>query len=214
VTQPAGLSRRRRCGSGRQTRAGLLRRKRSLVRRLPRGGVGELVVLGDCVRLAGQKARVWWLRRHRHVEQLPIVRGMRLQAWLNWQIRYAGRELTTTQLRQFSDLFGDDAIGVYDDGWRDPRQGAPTGVTLISDGSSHSETTWTTPSRSRARNDPRPDRSTAVPPLNDFPCPCQAIRSLELTSCRSARLVRWLLRSGDQPGLRWIQASGSTPWTP
>lgn len=50
---------------------------------------------------------------------------MRLQAWLNWQIRYAGRELTTTQLRQFSDLFGDDAIGVYDDGWRDPRQGAP-----------------------------------------------------------------------------------------
>lgn len=69
---------------------------------------------------------------------------MRRQARLNWQIRYAGRELTTTQLHQFSDLFGDDAIGVYDDGWRDPRQGALTGVTLISDGSSHSETTWTT----------------------------------------------------------------------
>ncbi len=80
VTQPAGFVPETPVRFRRQTRAGLLRRKRSLVRRLPRGGVGEPVVLGDCVRLAGQKARVWWLRRHRHVEQLPIVRGMRRQA--------------------------------------------------------------------------------------------------------------------------------------
>lgn len=213
MTQPAGLSRRRRCGSGRQTRAGLLRRKRSLVRRLPRGGVGELVVLGDCVRLAGQKAGVvassspacraaTHRARHATASAAQLADPLRRARTHHHSAASVQRSVRRRRHRSLRRRLARSAAG------RPHRRHPHLG------GSSHSETTWTTPSRSRARNDPRPDRSTAVPPLNDFPCPCQAIRSLELTSCRSARLVRWLPRSGDQPGLRWIQASGSTPWTP
>ena len=48
----------------------------------------------DCVRLAGAKARTWWLRRHPLVDDLPVVGGMSRQDRLNWQIRFAGQEMT------------------------------------------------------------------------------------------------------------------------
>lgn len=89
----------------------------------------------DCVRLAGEKTRTWWLRRHPLVDALPVVDGMRRQDRLNWQIRFAGREMTDRQLQEFTSLFGAEAAAPYDDlVWRRewaPRIGA---VTMVSDG--------------------------------------------------------------------------------
>jgi phosphoribosylaminoimidazolecarboxamide formyltransferase / IMP cyclohydrolase len=89
----------------------------------------------DCVRLAGAKARTWWLRRHPFVDDLPTVDGMGRQDRLNWQIRFAGQEMTAGQLAEFQALFGAEARRRYDDaGWRDRAAAALRGVTMTSDG--------------------------------------------------------------------------------
>lgn len=89
----------------------------------------------DCVRLAGAKARIWWLRRHRYVRELPAVAGMKRQDRLNWQIRFAGREMTRSQLDDFGQLFGDEARDRYDEpGWRDRWTHGLNGMVMVSDG--------------------------------------------------------------------------------
>jgi phosphoribosylaminoimidazolecarboxamide formyltransferase / IMP cyclohydrolase len=89
----------------------------------------------DCVRLAGAKARTWWLRRHPFVDELPAVGGMGRQDRLNWQIRFAGREMTAGQLVEFLALFGAGARRRYDDPiWREEWLAELSGVTLTSDG--------------------------------------------------------------------------------
>ena len=107
---------------------------------LVRGGAAIGIGAGqqnrvDCVRLAGAKARSWWLRRHPFVDELPTIDGMGRQDRLNWQIRFAGREMTAGQRTEFEALFGADARGRYDDAtWRDEWTGGLGGVTLTSDG--------------------------------------------------------------------------------
>jgi phosphoribosylaminoimidazolecarboxamide formyltransferase / IMP cyclohydrolase len=89
----------------------------------------------DCVRLAAAKARVWWLRRHPFVDDLPAVDGMGRQDRLNWQIRFAGQEMTGGQRAEFRGFFGDLAGRRYADAtWRDEWMAALGGVTLTSDG--------------------------------------------------------------------------------
>ena len=89
----------------------------------------------DCVRLAGAKARTWWLRRHPLVDDLPVVGGMGRQDRLNWQIRFAGQEMTPSQLTEFQALFGPAARRRYDDPtWREEWLATLSGVTLTSDG--------------------------------------------------------------------------------
>lgn len=88
----------------------------------------------DCVRLAGTKARTWWLRRHPFVESLPTVDGMKRQDRLNWQIRFAAREMVASQLREFGELFGNGAQALYSEDWRDEFAETLHGVTMISDG--------------------------------------------------------------------------------
>ena len=89
----------------------------------------------DCVRLAAAKARIWWLRRHPFVDELPAVGGMGRQDRLNWQIRFAGREMTAGQLAEFRALFGAEARRRYDDPiWREEWLAELSGVTLTSDG--------------------------------------------------------------------------------
>ena len=89
----------------------------------------------DCVRLAGAKARIWWLRRHQIVEALPRIEGMKRQDRLNWQVRFAGHEMTRVQLAEFTTLFGSDAAAQYDDpSWRDAWMQELRDVTLVSDG--------------------------------------------------------------------------------
>lgn len=89
----------------------------------------------DCVRLGGTKASIWWLRRHPYVRELPVVAGMGRQDRLNWQIRFAGHEMTRTQLGEFTELFGTRARTQYDESnWRITWADALTGVTLVSDG--------------------------------------------------------------------------------
>ena len=73
---------------------------------LVRGGAAIGIGAGqqnrvDCVRLAGAKARTWWLRRHPFVDELPTVDRMGRQDRLNWQIRFAGQEMTGGQLSEF-----------------------------------------------------------------------------------------------------------------
>jgi phosphoribosylaminoimidazolecarboxamide formyltransferase/IMP cyclohydrolase len=107
---------------------------------LVRGGAAIGIGAGqqnrvDCVRLAAAKARTWWLRRHPFVDDLPTADGMGRQDRLNWQIRFAGQEMTAGQLTEFASLFGADARSRYDDPtWRDEWLAALTGVTLTSDG--------------------------------------------------------------------------------
>ena len=89
----------------------------------------------DCVRLAGAKARIWWLRRHPFVDELPDVAGMGRQDRLNWQIRLAGQEMTPGQLSEFESLFGPQARSRYEDAtWRQEWADALTGITMVSDG--------------------------------------------------------------------------------
>jgi phosphoribosylaminoimidazolecarboxamide formyltransferase / IMP cyclohydrolase len=89
----------------------------------------------DCVRLAGAKARTWWLRRHPFVDELPAVGGMTRQDRLNWQIRFAGQEMTPSQLTEFQARFGAVARTRYEDAtWRDEWLAALSGVTMTSDG--------------------------------------------------------------------------------
>jgi phosphoribosylaminoimidazolecarboxamide formyltransferase/IMP cyclohydrolase len=107
---------------------------------LVRGGAAIGIGAGqqnrvDCVRLAAAKAGTWWLRRHPFVDELPPVDGMGRQDRLNWQIRFAGREMTAGQLAEFQTLFGEQARRRYDDEtWRGQWLAALSGVTLASDG--------------------------------------------------------------------------------
>ena len=89
----------------------------------------------DCVRLAGAKAQIWWLRRHPVVEGLPTVEAMSRQDRLNWQIRFAGHEMSATQVDAFEALFGADARSHYDEPiWRKEWSAQLSGVTMVSDG--------------------------------------------------------------------------------
>ena len=107
---------------------------------LVRGGAAIGIGAGqqnrvDCVRLAAAKARTWWLRRHPLVDDLPVVGGMGRQDRLNWQIRFAGREMTPSQLTEFQALFGPAARRRYDDAtWREEWLATLSGVTMASDG--------------------------------------------------------------------------------
>jgi len=89
----------------------------------------------DCVRLAGAKSRIWWLRRHPYVRDLPAVPGMKRQDRLNWQIRFAGREMTRSQLDDFGLLFGSEVRARYaEPDWREAWADRLSDVTLVSDG--------------------------------------------------------------------------------
>ena len=59
---------------------------------------------------------------------------MSRQDRLNWQIRYAGREMTHGQASEFADLFGAVAAAHYDDDrWRDRWVSTLQGVTMVAD---------------------------------------------------------------------------------
>ena len=89
----------------------------------------------DCVRMAVAKARLWWLRRHANVRQLPLVAGMKRQDRLNWQIRFAENAMTVPQRTQFVGLFGTEAARRLDDtSWRESWAAQLTDLTLGSDG--------------------------------------------------------------------------------
>lgn len=87
----------------------------------------------DCVRLAGAKAATWWLRRHPHIEQLPVVEAMTRQDRLNWQMRMADADMTVGQSAEFAGLVGGYAAAVEPAAraaWIDQLDG----LTLASDG--------------------------------------------------------------------------------
>src|SRR5690606_37859136 len=60
---------------------------------------------------------------------------MRRQDRLNWQIRFAGAEMTRSQRLEFAGLFGAEASERYaDEGWRTEWSERLDDVTLVSDG--------------------------------------------------------------------------------
>lgn len=161
----------------------------------------------DCVRLAGTKARIWWLRRHRLVDELPAVDGMGRQECLNWQIRFAGQEMTASQLDGFEALFEADARRHYDDPasrarWTSLLQD----VTMVSDGYLPFPTTSSTPSRLGCRPswnlvDPLaaakspaapPSTASTTPKPGSGPPPLTPTSPSQLHVPRS--LVAWLAR--------------------
>jgi phosphoribosylaminoimidazolecarboxamide formyltransferase/IMP cyclohydrolase len=87
----------------------------------------------DCVKLAGAKARTWWLRRHAQVVGLPGVAGMTRQDRLNWQIRLAEGDMTAGQRAEFARLFPGVAPAI-DPAERAAALGRLHGVTLAPDG--------------------------------------------------------------------------------
>ena len=140
------------------------------------------------VEVLAAKATIWWLRRHRLVDELPSVDGMRRQDRLNWQIRYAGREMTHGQASEFADLFGAKAASHYDDaelagqlglhpaGRHDglrrlspvPRQRRPRCIGRCVDDCRAGRIRSNPRSRrgrSLVRHQPHPDRTSALPPL-------------------------------------------------
>jgi AICARFT/IMPCHase bienzyme len=88
----------------------------------------------DCTRLAGEKARTWWLRRHPAVRGLTS-RDLRRQDLLNWQIRFAEQTLTPLQESQLVELFGSDVFDIYrETSWRPVWTAALTDLAMASDG--------------------------------------------------------------------------------
>ncbi len=60
---------------------------------------------------------------------------MKRQDRLNWQIRFAGHEMTRSQLGDFGRLFGGEARELYDQPeWREAWAEGLSDVTLVSDG--------------------------------------------------------------------------------
>ena len=164
---------------------------------LVRGGAAIGIGAGqqnrvDCVRLAGAKARTWWLRRHPFVDELPAVDGMGRQDRLNWQIRFAGQEMTAAQLTEFESVFGAAARGRYDDAtWRDEWLAALGGVTLTSDGypavpgqRSSTPRPRASPRSSSPAARPAPARSPTAPPRTASPT-CRPACGCSTTEKRS-----------------------------
>lgn len=88
----------------------------------------------DCTRLACEKARSWWLRRHPDVRALRSA-ALRRQDLLNWKIRFAEHTLTPGQEVELETLFGGDALHTYHDSqWRNAWCDTWDGLTLASDG--------------------------------------------------------------------------------
>ena len=86
--------------------------------------------------MAVATARLWWLRRHGYVRQLPTVTGTKRQDRLNWQIRFAeDRHDSLAADRVFVDLFGAEAARLLDDtSWRKSWAAQLTDLMLGSDG--------------------------------------------------------------------------------
>ena len=85
--------------------------------------------------MAVATARLWWLRRHGYVRQLPTVTGTKRQDRLNWQIRFAEDAMTGPQRTKFVDLLGAEAVRLLDDtSWRKSWAAQLTDLTLGSDG--------------------------------------------------------------------------------
>ena len=54
---------------------------------------------------------------------------------LNYQIRFAGREMTSAQIAEFRSHFGDDAVAAYHDStWWAEWASSLSGITMASDG--------------------------------------------------------------------------------
>ena len=59
----------------------------------------------DCVKLAGRKARLWYLRQHKKVLSLPFKSSVKRQNRINARVRYIEDDFTGPELTNFLDLF-------------------------------------------------------------------------------------------------------------
>jgi len=59
----------------------------------------------DCVKLAGRKACIWWLRQHPKVCNLQFKQGVRRHDRVNARVRYIEGDFTKEELTQWETLF-------------------------------------------------------------------------------------------------------------
>ena len=59
----------------------------------------------DCVKLAGRKVAVWYLRQHPKVLNLPFKSTVKRQERVNARVRYIEGDMTPTEAAQWAQLF-------------------------------------------------------------------------------------------------------------
>ena len=59
----------------------------------------------DCVKLAGRKAAVWWLRQYEKVLNLPFESRVKRQERINARVRYIEGDFTPVEYQSWSKLF-------------------------------------------------------------------------------------------------------------
>jgi phosphoribosylaminoimidazolecarboxamide formyltransferase/IMP cyclohydrolase len=55
----------------------------------------------DCVKLAGRKVAVWYLRQHPKVQSLPFKAGVKRQDRVNARVRYIEGDITSAEMPQW-----------------------------------------------------------------------------------------------------------------
>jgi phosphoribosylaminoimidazolecarboxamide formyltransferase / IMP cyclohydrolase len=73
---------------------------------------GQMIGIGagqqsrvDCVKLAASKCRVWFLRQHPKVLELPFREGVKRQEKVNAKVRYIEGDFTEVEYRKWLELF-------------------------------------------------------------------------------------------------------------
>lgn len=73
---------------------------------------GQMVGVGagqqsrvDCVKLAGNKVKTWWLRQHPKVRALAFAPGVKRQARVNARVRYIEGDITAAERPSFDAYF-------------------------------------------------------------------------------------------------------------
>jgi phosphoribosylaminoimidazolecarboxamide formyltransferase/IMP cyclohydrolase len=59
----------------------------------------------DCVKLAGRKVQVWWLRQHPKVQNLPFKKTVKRQDRVNARVRYIEGDFTAAELPIWQENF-------------------------------------------------------------------------------------------------------------
>jgi phosphoribosylaminoimidazolecarboxamide formyltransferase/IMP cyclohydrolase len=101
---------------------------------------GQLIGMGagqqsriDCTKLAGDKAKTWWLSSHPKVLGLRFKKDVRKQERINWRVRYIEGDLTALEERAFYDALDASPLTLSEDERREWLHQL-SGVSLVSDG--------------------------------------------------------------------------------
>jgi phosphoribosylaminoimidazolecarboxamide formyltransferase / IMP cyclohydrolase len=87
----------------------------------------------DCTKMAGDKAKAWWLSSHPKVLGLRFKKDVKKQERINWRVRYIEGDLTAFEERAFYDALDASPLTLSEDERREWLHQL-SGVSLVSDG--------------------------------------------------------------------------------